>query len=301
MIEFESFLHYYKEVKKVSADTLRDYRSDLKFFGQLLSDEGVTRLTQVDHALITKFIERMEASPVGRSDRAGLSEATIARRLAAVSSFLDFVRVTKLPKLRNPVVDYKRRWKRNNRSKPVAEDVLEKLLTAIIVPRDRVLVQLFLASGLRLSEMAQLDRDSIKAERNNTDGSYLGVGEVLGKGGKRRTFYVHPKILVPLFRYLKDRKDECSAMFVSERKQRMSNRAMQERMGYWCREAGVPHVRLHRLRHTYATRLINADMDVLQLKELMGHNSLATTLQYAEIADTTLARGYHAAMEFVDL
>ncbi len=89
-------------------------------------------------------------------------------------------------------------------------------------------------------------------------------------------------------------------MFMSERKQRMSNCAMQERLGYWCREAGVPQVRLHRLRHTYATRLINADMDVLQLKELMGHNSLATTLQYAKIADTTLARGYHAAMEFVD-
>jgi integrase/recombinase XerC len=80
----------------------------------------------------------------------------------------------------------------------------------------------------------------------------------------------------------------------------MSTRAMQERLAYWCRMAGVPHINIHRLRHTFATWLANADMDILQLKELLGHASIATTLQYTKIADTTLARGYHAAMEFVN-
>ena len=75
------------------------------------------------HAAITKYIDRMKGASSGRSGEAGLSDATIARRLAAVSSFLDFFRVTKNPKLRNPVQDFSRRWKRNNRPKPVEEDV----------------------------------------------------------------------------------------------------------------------------------------------------------------------------------
>lgn len=303
MIEFESFLRYLKDVQNASADTLRAYRSDLKFFGRFLSDEGVSRLTQVNHAVITKFIDRMRATPSKRNHTGGLSEATISRRLAAVSSFLEFVRVNKNPKLRNPVVDFKHRWKRNNRPKPVEEDVLDKLLARIDVPRDRVLMQLFLASGLRVSEMAQLDRTTIRIERerNGTKETYIGVGEVVGKGGKRREFYVHAKALVSLAQYLKSRQDSHEAMFISERRQRMAKRTMQERLGHWCCEAGVPHVRVHRLRHTYATRMVNAGMDILHLKELLGHESLATTLQYAKIADKTLARGYHAAMEYVDL
>ncbi len=128
----------------------------------------------------------------------------------------------------------------------------------------------------------------------------VGVGEVVGKGDKLRTFYVSARALVPYARYLKGRKDDNPALFLSERKKRMSQRAMQERLAHWCKVAGVPHTNVHRLRHTYATSLINAGMDVLHLKELMGHSSIATTLQYAKLTDTTLARGYHAAMEYVN-
>jgi site-specific recombinase XerC len=152
--------------------------------------------------------------------------------------------------------------------------------------------------------MAQLNRSTIVIEKHQEQGSggplIIGVGEVVGKGDKLRTFYVSAKALIPYVRYLKERKDEDPALFLSERKQRMSKRAMQERLAHWCRMAGVPHANIHRLRHTYATSLINAGMDILQLKELMGHASIATTLQYAKLADTTLARGYHAAMEFVN-
>ncbi len=105
MIEFESFLRYYRDVKSVSEHTLRAYRSDLELFGQFLNDEGISRPTQVDHSAITKYIDRMKGVSSSRSGEAGLSDATIARCLAAVSSFLDFLRVTKNPKLRNPLED----------------------------------------------------------------------------------------------------------------------------------------------------------------------------------------------------
>ncbi len=260
MIEFEGFLQHYKDIRQSSPDTLRAYRSDLKFFGLFLSEEGVTHLTQVNHSVIARYVDGMKATASGRTREAGFSDATIARRLAAVSSFLDFMRVDKYPELQNPINDFPRRWKRNNRPKPVDEGILDKILSTINVPRDQALIELFLASGLRLSEIAQLDRESIRIERDLSGGSVLGIGEVVGKGGKRRTFYVHENALLTVMRYREGRKGKHSAMFISERKQRMSKLAMQERLAHWCVKAGVPHVRLHRLRHTFATRLVNAEM-----------------------------------------
>lgn len=304
MIKFEPFLQYYKDVKGVSADTITAYRSDLKKFGIFLEDHGISRIAQIDHAVVTRYITYMRESAPNRRGGEGLADSTIARRLAAISSFCDYSRATASHKLQNPIDDFSFRWRRNNRPKPVNREEIDKLLDAISSPRDRVLLILYLATGLRLSEMAQLDRSTIVIEQHTGKGNsefvVLGKGEVVGKGNKRRTFYVSAKALVPYARYLRDRKDEHPALFLSERKQRMSERAMQERLAYWCRVAEVPHINVHRLRHTFATWLANANMDILQLKELLGHSSIATTLQYTKITDTTLARGYHAAMEFVN-
>jgi site-specific recombinase XerD len=303
VIKFEPFLQYYQDVKAVSPDTITAYTSDLKKFAAFLDKQGISRIAQIDHAAITRYITFMREAAPSRGGRIGLSEATIARRLAAVSSFFDYTRATSGHKVRNPIEDFSTRWKRNNRPKPVERDIIDKLLSSIDSSRDRVLLLLFLDTGLRLSEMAQLDRTTIVIEQHSGNGPgklVLGTGEVIGKGNKCRIFYVSQKALVPYVRYLKDRKDDHPALFLSERKQRMSTRAMQERLAYWCRMAGVPHINVHRLRHTFATWLANAAIDILQLKELLGHASLATTLQYTKIADTTLARGYHAAMEFVN-
>jgi integrase/recombinase XerC len=302
VIKFEPFLLYYKEVKGVSEDTITAYRSDLKQFAAFLDSQGISRIAQIDHPLISRYIKYMKEAAPNRGERVGLSDATIARRLAAISTFFDYSRANSRHKLQNPIEDFSIRWKRNNRPKPVDRDIIDKLLAAIDSPRDKLLLQLFLGTGLRLSEMARLDRTTIVIEKHSKpDGVFmLGVGEVVGKGRKLRSFYVSAKMLVPYLHYLKDRKDEHPALFLSERNQRMSVRAMQERLAHWCRKAGVPHTRIHRLRHTFATWMANAGMDTMQLKELLGHSSIATTLQYTKIMDTTLARGYHAAMEFVN-
>jgi integrase/recombinase XerC len=246
----------------------------------------------------------MKQDAPNRGGRVGLSDATIARRLASASSFFDYTRANSRRKLQNPIEDFSNRWKRNNSPKPVDQDVINKLLSGIDSPRDEVLILLFLATGLRLSEMAQLDKTSITIESRSVEGLgkpiVLGIGQVVGKGGKRRDFYVSAKALVPYARYVQDRRDDHPALFISERNQRMSVRAMQERLAHWCRKTGVQHTRIHRLRHTFATQLANAGMDIMQLKELLGHSSIATTLQYTKMMDTTLARGYHAAMEFVN-
>jgi site-specific recombinase XerC len=235
-----------------------------------------------------------------RFGRSGLAESSIARRLAAVSSYLEFTRVTD-PELRNPLKGSSKRWKQNTDPKPVEEYTLDLLLASITNLRDLTLFNLFLATGLRISEMHQLDRNSITIELEiDPEGKehVTGCGEVVGKGNKRRKFYVHEKMLLMYANYLDTRTDDNPALFLSERKQRMSVRAIQYTLGALCRRIGFSNINVHRLRHTYATRLANADISSMVLKELMRHSSFATTLRYFKLTDTTLARGYFSAMEY---
>lgn len=232
----------------------------------------------------------------------GLADSSVARRLAAVSGYLEYLRATTQPNLRNPVKGFSRKWQKNNEPKPVEEYTLDLLLASITNVRDRALFTLFVATGLRISEMHQLNRDSITIELEvdpKGEEHVTGCGEVIGKGNKRRKFYVDGTTLMTYAEYLDTRTDDNPALFLSERKQRMSVRAIQSTLQSWCKKIGFSHINVHRLRHTYATRLANANISSMVLKDLMGHRSFTTPQRYFKLTDTTLARGYFSAMEYL--
>ncbi len=303
-MDFQCFVSSLKLEKNLSPTTIRAYANDLDIFSRFAEGVGKSTVANIDRAAIVEFIEYMKQSTAGRLDQLGLSDATIARRLTAISGFLDYTRATTLPELRNPIKEMKRIKRKSKYKrklvKAVDEDVLDRLLSGITVLRDRILFALYLATGLRLSELQQLDRGSIALElRVNDKGrEYVtGSGQVIGKGDKERFFYVD-KETVPLYaQYLDTRKDDSPALFLSERKQRMSPRAIQYTLSEWCRKLNLPHIHPHQLRHSYATRLANADIDHLQLKDLMGHSDFQTTLGYFKINEEKIAQGYFAAME----
>ncbi|MCU1226505.1 MAG: integrase family protein [Edaphobacter sp.] len=183
------------------------------------------------------------------------------------------------------------------------EPTLDQLLAGITSLRDRLIVTLFLATGLRVSELHRLDRDTIKflVEIDETGQEKLsGHGVVLGKRNKVRTFFVDPVTLELYAEYLRGRADVDPSLFLSQRNARMSVRAMQDRLAAWCKKLGLSHVRVHQLRHSFATRLANAHISSMVLKDLMGHSSLTTTCNYFKLSDTTLSQGYFSAMEFVN-
>jgi site-specific recombinase XerC len=126
----------------------------------------------------------------------------------------------------------------------------------------------------------------------------VGVGEVVGKGGKRRKFYVAGPALILFSQYLSTRSGTNPALFLSGQNQRLSVRSIQHTLGVICKKHGYKHINVHRLRHTFATRLANANINSLELMALMGHSSFATTMQYFKLTDKTLARGYFSAMQF---
>ena len=301
-MDFEPFLSHMKTSRNCSAQTIRAYRSDLKMFEAFLLDRSITRLSQIDHGVINEFIGHMEQMVNLRSARIGLLDSSIARRLAAVSSFFEFARANSNQQLRNPAKEIRRKRQKNNEPKPVDDSTLEDLLNGIKNLRDRTLFTLFLASGLRVSEMHQLDKNSITIKlRVEPSGEqiFYGVGSVVGKGNKVRTFFVDKAAVCLLSKYLSTRTDNDPALFLSERKQRMSVRAIQYTLTTWCQTLRLPHINVHRLRHSFATKLANAEIPSMVLKDLMGHSSFTTTLGYFKLTDETLARGYFSAMERV--
>jgi site-specific recombinase XerD len=301
-MDFEPFLAHWATNKNVSPRTVRAYRNDLKLFEAFLREGGIRRITQVDHAVINTYIKHMEQKPNPRFHRTGLANSSIARRLAAISSYFEYVRATSNHKLHNPLRDLTRRWTKNDDPKPVDDIILEQLLAGITNLRDRILMTLFVSTGLRVSEMHQINRDTIHFELEIDEQGQEHVrasGEVIGKGNKKRIFFVDELTLELYAEYLASRTDADPALFLSERRQRMSVRAIQYTLDAWCKKLSLSHINVHALRHSYATRLANANISSMLLKDLMGHNSLSTTQHYFKLHDTTLARGYFSAMEFL--
>jgi site-specific recombinase XerD len=300
-MDFEVFLRHLSTNMSYSGQTIRAYRNDLKLFDEFLHKHSIDSLSRIDHTIITEFVRHMREMENPRHGRIGLADATIGRRLSSISSYFEYSRATSDPMLCNPLKERLRSKRKSNRDpKPVDDLILDVLIPGMTNIRDRTLFALFLATGLRISEMWQLDRNAITiaAVVENGKERIEGSGAVLGKGGKIRTFFVDEETLVRYSEYLATRTDDNPALFLSERKQRMSVRAIQYTLQTWCKKLAAPHINVHRLRHTFATRLINGDISAMVLRELMGHESFNTTLRYVKISEKKLARGYFSAMEY---
>lgn len=292
----------YLQTQTQSRETIRAYRQDLERFGAFLEEKGL-RATQVKPSTIMEFTMSLSRDH-GRTATGTVSPATIARRLAVISRYYEWLQENSDRLVRNPVSRVRRPRVQNGKPRAIDESILNRLIEGIEDVRDRSIMLLFLYSGLRLSELQQLNQDSITVHRRKAaDGTeeLYALGEVIGKGRKRRQFVIGARAVQAVAEYLKLRRDQDPnpALFLSTRKTRLSCRAMQQILDKWCKRCGLGHLHVHQLRHTFATRSVNAGMSSAVLRELMGHSNLTTTQRYFHIRQERLAREYHAAMEFV--
>jgi site-specific recombinase XerD len=285
-----------------SKHTERAYCQPLKWFEEFLSEKGL-RIDQVNRSCIDEFInDRREHK--GRTKGETLAPSTVNLYLTALSVYFEW-RNSELDSRRpNPVQSVKRPQVRNKKPKPVDEVILMRLIDGIKDVRDLALILLFLFSGLRLSEVEQLNRQSISLRSHLlTDGSteYFGVGKVIGKGNKEREFIVAPPAMLAIRNYLRQSRagDDLLPLFLSSRKTRLSCRTMEQVLAKWCARLNLDHIHPHRLRHSYATRNIEAGMSLPVLAKLLGHESIAVTEGYVEISRARMQREYYAAMEHI--
>lgn len=153
--------------------------------------------------------------------------------------------------------------------------------------RQKALLELLYSTGCRLEEVEQMKKQDIDWQRLQI--------RVIGKGNKQRVVYINATAQVHLKKYFMSRLDDDPAVFVTERKPIvfMSRSSIQREMKIIMKQSGLnKNVYPHLIRHTMATHLLNAGMDITVLQEILGHEDSATTLVYASIDNRTVEHEY---------
>src|SRR5881398_1736920 len=258
----------------LSEATRRAYGGDVGEFCAWLEDRG-TDLDSVDVRVLADYVAWLGGARRGRK----LAPATISRKLAAVRAFLRHA----LGPERVPDARLGPRRARRLPDAPTAADV-ERTLEALegegpIALRNRALVELVYSAGLRSAEAVGLDLGDVDFEQE-----LLRIRR--GKGGKERVVPLGEEAALWLARYLREARPSLAAgaddaFFLSARGRRLDTSTLRRI---------VPHP--HRLRHAFATHLLEGGADLRTIQELLGHSSLSTTQVYSHVDSARLRRVY---------
>jgi site-specific recombinase XerD len=171
----------------------------------------------------------------------------------------------------------------------VQEDDLQRFFAVIENSRDRAMFVLMLRCGLRISEVASLLQTDLYLSE-----TYPRL-VVRGKGSRERSVYLSPQAEKALRSYLEERPAAaCDFVFLSYQFKGLSTTSIHKRLMYYRTQAGIK-ITAHRLRHSFATDLLNADADVTSIQKLMGHRWLETTQIYVLANDKQVCEDYYAA------
>ena len=272
VVETRSAIERFLGSPSLAEATRRAYRFDLEPFADWLEARDLP-LDGVDTRVLAEY-----TAELGRGRPRKLAPATIARRLAAVRSLLRF----ELGAARVPdAVAGPRRPRRLPHSPKL--DEVDALLTSLdgegpLALRNRALVELVYSAGLRSREAIDLDLRDVDFDQE--------LLHVRGKGGKERTVPLGEEAAAWLGRYLRDARPELArgaedALFLSTRGRRLDTSALRRL---------VPHP--HRLRHAFATHLLEGGADLRVIQELLGHSSLSTTQVYSHVDGRRLRKVY---------
>jgi integrase/recombinase XerC len=277
-----AFLRYLEVEKHASPHTLKSYRTDLEDFQRFVAGSGLSGLSAVDVRAVRAFLASLHTR--------GLDPASVARKLAALRSWLRFL-VRRGVLVRNPAQQI--RAPRLPR-KLVSFLPIDETAALMAAPRERdpardvAILELLYASGLRLSELVGLDvRDVDLAET---------TVRVLGKGNKERIVPFGTAAGRALRDHLAERGGTGGALFLNRRHGRLSVRSVYTIVRRRAQAAGIiRRVSPHTLRHTFATHLLDAGADLRMIQELLGHSRLSTTQRYTHVGSDQLMKIYDAA------
>ena len=279
-----SFLQYLAVERGASGHTLRSYQTDLRQFTEFLSSQAIEGLERVDGRAIRIYLARLH--------QAKLSRTSIARKLAAIRSCFAFMTrrgvlernpgrelsALALPKKLVSFLPVDETWALLDHPAPASAQA----------PRDRAILELLYATGIRVSELCGLDLDDLDFGR--------GTVRIMGKGSKERVVPVGENALAVVKAYLEGRSRDAGPIFQNHRGGRLTARSVQRIVGAWARAAGLSRrISPHTLRHTFATHLLDAGADLRFIQDLLGHSRLTTTQKYTHVSADHLMKVYDAA------
>jgi integrase/recombinase XerC len=272
----EQFIRYMQTEKRSSEHTLRAYRNDISDFFECAFDEGtVIDINEINTQIVRRWVSEMIKN--------GLTPRTVNRKTAALNSFFKYLMRKKMI-LRNPASGITK----PKVSRKLPAFISEEKLAAILDSsknladypslRDFVILEVFYATGMRISELVNL-------KHNNLDFSLQQI-KVVGKRNKERIIPMTDNIRQILEEYISLKRtffpnQENNSLFLNSKGKGISIKSVYLRVKKGLQSGGVtgksnPHV----LRHTFATHMLNNGADLNGIKEVLGHASLAATQIY---------------------
>ena len=290
--ELRDFLVYLEKQRQQSPNTVRAYGRDLQGFEEFCARHYGARWNW-------QSIDRLGARGfLGELQRRGLAKRSVARALSAVRSFYRYlqrehgietpvIRAIKAPRLGRKLPAHLDRPRTERLFEAMEARAGEDDFAAV---RDLAMLELFYSSGLRLSELTGLNLADLDLLSDQV--------KLRGKGRKERIVPVGNRASRSLRRYLKARESlavDRQAVFVGRRGTRLSPRTVQRLMHRAFDSVGGEGLRVHSLRHTFATHLLDAGADLRAVQELLGHASLSTTQVYTHTSVERLKQVYQKA------
>ena len=280
--KYEEFLTHEQDA---SEHTTKNYMADLHQFAEYMarthpaiSSAGKTGLNKIDHNIISGYLSTL----FGKNN-----PASVARKLASLRSFFKYwIREGSMSS--NPAKDVATPKVPKRLPKFLTVDEVTALLggphdSDVLSLRDKAMMEVMYASGLRVSELVGLDIEHINLAE--------GILKVLGKGRKERIVPLGTKAQTALSHYLArreeliDKEHTTNAVFLNRQGQRITPRSVERMVQKYLRDSGIQkEVTPHVLRHSFATHMLNAGADLRGIQELLGHSSLSTTQKYTHVS-----------------
>ena len=284
----QQFEDYLRHEKRYSTHTLSGYKRDLAQFVAWLKKSSKTNdIVEADSLDVRQWVASLH--------RQGIGGTTLQRKLSSLRSFYQFLVRKQLLK-NNPAIDIRAPKSARTLPDTLDADTLTQLLDipgdSILAIRDRAIMELFYSSGLRLSELTNLDIEDVDLNEK--------VLRATGKGNKTRVLPVGSKAQEALIKWKKSRsilaKVDENALFVSQRGKRISTRSVQQRMNHWRKKQGLEqHIHPHKLRHSFASHILESSGDLRAVQEMLGHADISTTQIYTHLDFQHLAKVYDNA------
>jgi integrase/recombinase XerD len=285
----DAYLDHLRVERALATNSVSAYATDLATLASFAEERGVTETEELDAVVVARFLVSL--------DKAGLSARSAARRLSAIRGFCRFLVRERMTASDPTALLSPPRLGRRLPAVISFDEVVRLLATPDVSRprglRDRAMLSVMYAAGLRVSELCALKLGDIDRQR--------GFLSVLGKGGKRRLVPVGEVALADVDAYLKSAPTRPagraqSTLFLSSWGKPLSRQAFWKLILRYARKAGITKaVSPHKLRHSFATHLLEGGADLRSVQAMLGHANIATTEIYTHVAPDHVRKAHRRA------
>ena len=282
-MEFNDYIDYIIYEKKLSEETIKNYKYDLKQFNTYIKENNITDINKIKTKDIENYLKILK----------NLNSKTISRKITSINNF--FIFLLKEKRIDHNPCEFIDRPKLNKTlpdtlSEKEVESLLNIPLNTIYDYRNKAMLEILYGCGLRISELVNLTTRDVDFEN--------AIIRCIGKGSKERITPINDYVIYYLKEYLERRpllikKETTDYLFLNNHGKKMTRQGFFKNLQKILKEKGITkYVSPHTLRHSFATHLLNGGADLRSVQILLGHSDISTTKIYTHISNEKVKKDY---------